>query len=288
MTHRRLTQSAIKRRIIRSDDSNEPFAEPRYTICSIINDSAQVEALHRSLRNGGFDDSDCEYFYIDNTAGEQICAYSGLNAMLNEARGRYVILCHQDIRLLTDARSELDLRLAELDATDPDWALAGNAGGVAAGRLAVRITDPHGANQSVGRFPACVMSLDENFIIVRCEARIGFSNNLSGFHFYGADICLNAATAGWNAYVIDFHVAHLSGGKKDTSFDAAEAAFRAKWSDAFAPRWMQTTCALVHLAGNPLGQIAGRLAQTPFRKISRRLPGAAGWTTPKRNQEQAG
>lgn len=278
MPHRRLRSSAIRRRIIRSDGVSDRPGEFRYTIASIINDHAQLEAMHCSFRTGGFGESDCEYLYIDNTAGEQICAYSGLNALLNEANGRHVILCHQDIRLLIDARSELDMRLAELEDLDPAWALAGNSGGVAAGQLAIRITDPHGANQKVGTFPARVMSLDENFIIVRREARIGFSNNLSGFHFYGADICLNAATAGWNAYVVNFHLAHLSAGKKDDSFASAQDAFRAKWSNAFAPRWMQTTCALIHLAGNSLGQLAGRIAEAPYRKISRRLPGAAGWT----------
>ncbi len=278
MTNRRLSSAAIRARIMNCDGGNEHQGETRYTIASIINDRSQLEAMHSSFRAGGFDACDCEYIYIDNTVGEPVCAYRGLNALLNEARGRLVILCHQDVRLLTDTRADLDMRLAELHDYDPNWALAGNAGGVGAGELAVRITDPHGANQKAGMFPARVMSLDENFIVVRREARVGFSNNLSGFHFYGADICLNAATAGWNAYVIDFHLAHLSGGKKDESFEASQNAFRAKWSNAFAPRWMQTTCALIHLAGNPLEQLAGQIAETPFRKISRRLPRAAGWT----------
>lgn len=288
MTFRRLSQSAIRRRIIRSDLGADMLREPRYTIASIINDRKHLDALHRSMLTGGFEPSDCEYLHIDNTSGVPICAYSGLNALLNEARGRYVILCHQDIRLLTDAREDLDLRLAELDQHDPAWALAGNAGGIAAGQLAIRITDPHGANRRVGTFPARVMSLDENFIIVRRDARIGFSNNLTGFHMYGADICLNAATAGWNTYVIDFHVAHLSAGNKDDAFAACEAAFRNKWSNAFAPRWLQTTCTLIHLAGNPLGQLAGRIAETPFRKISRRLPGASGWNKPSSTETEAG
>lgn len=278
MSTRRLSNSAIRRRIVRSDWNVDAPAEIRYTIATIANDREHLAALHRSLRAAGFDGPDCEYLHIDNTSAEQICAYSGLNAMLNEARGRYVMLCHQDLRILVDDREDLDLRLAELDEHDPTWALAGNAGGVSPGRLAIRITDPHGANQSIGPFPARVTSLDENFIIVRREARIGFSIDLAGFHFYGADICLNAAVAGWNAYVIDFHLAHLSAGKKDVTFDEMENAFRTKWAHALAPRWMQTTCALVHLAGSPLGQFAGRLAETPFRKISRRLPGAAGWT----------
>lgn len=287
MKFTRHTQQAIRRRIFRTDCGNDGRSEVRYTIATMANDLAHLEALQRSLRAGGFDGADCEYLHIDNSASDQICAYSGLNAMLNEARGKYVILCHQDIRILTDTRHDLDMRLAELEERDPAWALAGNAGGVTAGRLAIRITDPHGANQRVGIFPERVMSLDESLIIVRKDARIGFSNDLSGFHFYGADICLNADIQGWNAYVIDFHVAHLSAGKKDVLFEEMELAFRSKWARALAPRWMQTTCSLLHLAGSPLGQLAGRLAETPYRKLSRRLPGAAGWTNGQ-HDEQAG
>ena len=135
----------------------------------------------------------------------------------------------------------------------------GNAGGVSPGSLALRITDPHGADQHVGQLPARVMSLDENFIVVRRDARVGFSVDLSGFHFYGADICLNADVMGHSAYVVDFHLLHLSAGTKNLAFDDMEARFRAKWSRALAPRWMQTTCSLLRLSGDTLGRITGRV-----------------------------
>lgn len=260
--------------------SDKTSAGAAYTIATLVNDRAHHDALRTSFRSGGFDTGDCDYLSIDNTGAQQASAFEGLNAMLNEARGRYVILCHQDVRLLVDDRAILDQRLAELDALDPSWALAGNAGGVAAGKLAIRITDPHGANQHIGALPARVMSLDENFIVVRRAARVGFSNDLEGFHFYGADICLMADLAGYSAYVIDFHLAHLSAGIKNGAFHEAEEAFRLKWSRALAPRWMQTTCSLVRLSGDKLGQIAGRFAEMPFAKISRRLPGAEGWKKP--------
>lgn len=249
----------------------------RYTIATLVTDHAQYAAMRASLRAGGFGEEDCEYLYIDNSTANTACAYRGLNALLNEAGGVFVILCHQDIRLLEDQRADLDRRLAELDARDPDWALAGNAGGVAPGVLAIRITDPHGENQNTGSLPQRVVSLDENFIVVRRSARIGFSRDLEGFHFYGADICLNAAIAGYSAYVIDFHLAHLSAGHKSAAFARCEAAFRAKWERALSARWIQTTCALVRLSGTTTGQLAGRIAAAPLARISRRLPKAAGW-----------
>lgn len=287
MTFATTTPAAASARIVRPDCDLDPQRRVRYTIGCLVNDMRHYEAMRASLRAGGFS-GDCEYLYIDNTGADpQVCAYAGLNALLDAAAGDYILLCHQDVRLLTETRRDLDKRLAELDEHDPAWALAGNAGGIAPGVLAVRITDPHGANQSVGQFPARVASLDENFIVVRRTARIGFSIDLSGFHFYGADICLHADLAGWRAYVVDFHLAHLSAGKKDDNFTRMEDAFRAKWSRVLGPRWVQTTCSLVRLTGDPLGQLAGRLVEAPFRKLSRRLPGAAGWTRPTTSEPVA-
>lgn len=250
-----------------------------FSIGTLVNDAAQYALMRESFRAGGFDGSDCEYLCIDNTGASQTDAFRGLNAILNAARGRFIVLCHQDVRLLDDQRGTLQQRLAALDDLDPSWALAGNAGGVAPGTLAIRITDPHGADRRIGHLPARVMSLDENFIVVRRDARIGFSHDLSGFHFYGPDICLNAAIKGHSAYVIDFHLRHLSAGQKSAAFHDMEAQFRAKWSRALRPRWMQTTCSLLRLAGSPLDRMVARVAEGPFRRIARRLPAAAGWTT---------
>jgi hypothetical protein len=234
----------------------------------------QYEAMKSSFISGGFLVEDCEYILADNTAPPQAGAYRGLNALLNAARGEFVILCHQDVRLLTDTRCDLDKRLAHLSGIDPRWALAGNAGGIRPGELAIRITDPHGANQHAGVLPARVQTLDENFIIVRRDARIGFSIDLAGFHYYGADICLHADIAGYTAYVIDFHLAHLSAGRKDGKFRDMEEEFRSAWQMKLRARWLQTTCNLVHISGGTISQITGRLAETSLARITRRLPGS--------------
>jgi len=246
-----------------------------YTIATLVTEPAQYEAMQQSFIDFGF--RDCEFLKIDNTGEQQTCAYNGLNHMLNQARGDAVILCHQDVRLFDDSRMELDARLDELDRLDPSWAVAGNAGGVAPGQLALRITDPHGADQDIGDFPSRVSAVDENFIVVRGNARIGFSQNLSGFHFSAADICMMADAAGHSAYVIDFHLAHLSAGKKDASFDEMETAFREKWSGALGARWIQTTCSLLYISGEPLKRIAGGLIKRPFERLSKHRQHSAGW-----------
>ncbi len=249
-----------------------------YTFGTLVNDAEQYADMRASAAAAGFAEPACEFLVVDNTGAGQISAFRGLNAMLAAARGRYVVLCHQDVRFIADDRAALDRRLAELAALDPEWAVAGNAGGVSPGELALRITDPHGRDRHVGTLPARVTALDENFLIVRRAARVGFSADLDGFHFYGADICLAAALMGRSSYVIDFHIEHLSAGRKNATFDTAQADFRAKWCRALAPRWVQTTCALVHLSGDPLGNLAGRLAEGPMTRLSRRLPRARGWT----------
>ncbi len=244
----------------------------KFTIGTLVNNRAQYDRMIESFRRGGFTSAGTEFLFIDNTGGTQTCAYRGLNQVLAAARGTYVVMCHQDVRVLGDHAGDLERLLRELDGRDPNWALAGNAGGVAPGELALRISDPHGSNQNTGPLPRRVMSLDENFIVVRRTARVGFSADLTGFHLYGADICLNADVAGYHSYVIDFHLAHLSPGTKTQAFFDAEAAFCAKWNRALASRWMQTTCTLVRVSGSSAGHMAGRIAAAPYAKFVRRLP----------------
>lgn len=257
--------------VISAGDLRQAATHPlAYTVATLVTRKGEYAEMLASFAAAGFDTPDCEFIEIDNTGVRQLCAFEGLNAALNTARGRHIILCHQDVRLTHDTRADLNRALSELDRRDPAWALAGNAGGTAPGKLAIRISDPHGKDQRVGYFPARGQSLDENFIVVRANARIGFSHDLSGFHLYGADICQMAEVAGHTAYVIDFHLTHLSPGRRDHAFALAEAAFERKWHRALAPRWVQTTCTLLRLDGARSGRLMARLAAPAMRKLTRR------------------
>ena len=254
-----------------------PHNPVRYSICSLITSRAEYAEMLASFRAHGFGQPDCEFLYIDNSQGNAFTAYDGLNRLMEAARGDVIVLCHQDVRLLTDDRDALDACLAALDARDPAWAVAGNAGGTGIGRLAMRISDPHGDDRRIGSLPERALSLDENFLVLKRSARIGLSRDLAGFHFYGADVCLAADVMGYTAYVIDFHLRHLSDGRISPAFYQARKAFRAKWSRALRPRWMQTTCGLMRLSGSRIGQAFGTAIQKHALKIALRLPAARGW-----------
>ena len=254
-----------------------PVNPVRYSICSLITSHAEYAEMLASFRAGGFDGPAAEYLYIDNSARNGFTAYDGLNRLIEAARGEFIVLCHQDLRLIEDGAAKLDAVLGALEARDPNWAVAGNAGGTGIGRLAMRISDPHGDDRRIGSLPERVMSLDENFIVLKRAARIGLSRDLKGFHFYGADVCLAADIMGHSAYVIDFHLRHLSDGRISPAFYNARREFRAKWSRALRPRWIQTTCGLMRLSGNRLGQAFGTAIQKHALKLALRLPNARGW-----------
>jgi hypothetical protein len=173
--------------------SEDGPTEVVYSFCTLVTRLDEYKQMVGLFEQKGFTRSDCEYLYIDNSKSNKFDAFSGYNRFLQRSRGQYVVLCHQDIEPIEDDRAKLDYLLEELNSTRQDWGLCGNAGADWSDDLVVRITDPWGADRNQGGpFPAPVMSLDENFILVRRDANLVLSRDLKGFHWYGADICINA------------------------------------------------------------------------------------------------
>jgi hypothetical protein len=244
-----------------------PTGTIRFSICTLVTDLDEYAEMVGSLREGGFGGPDCEFLYLDNSVSNSFDAFAGYNLFLTRASGDYLILCHQDILLLEQGRAALEARLAELDSLDPAWALCGNAGGAPDGSLAIRITDPHGSDRSIGTFPARAVALDENFIVARRDANLALSHDLRGFHLYGADLCIVADILGRTAYAIDFHLRHKSGGNPDANFNAARLAAMAKYRRALRTRRIRTTCTSFLVSGMPrlAGAVSNRLGRL-FRR----------------------
>ena len=211
-----------------------------------------------SFRAHGFG-ADCEYLYLDNSRRNEFDAFVGANIFLRKAVGEYIILCHQDVVLVDDDRAVLESRMADLSELDPSWGLCGNAGSTASGSNSIRISDPHGVNQALGTFPVRAVALDENFIVVRGDANLAVSHDLSGFHLYGADLCIIADILGRNAWVIDFHLFHKSAGRADGSFYAAKGAIARKYRRALRTRRINTTVTSFYLRPGFLRRLLGQI-----------------------------
>jgi len=258
-------------------EANERFRDEsiRYSICTIVTRLNEYGAMIESFRFGGFREPNCEFLYLDNSQGNVFDSYTGYNLFLNVARGEYIILCHQDVQLIEDGRAKLDAVIGDLTNRDPNWAVCGNGGAEYPGRLALRISDPHGENQSVGEFPLKVQSLDENFIVARRSANLALSHNIGGFHFYGADICVIADILGWNCYVVDFHLRHKSSGKRDDSFFSIRERLIQKYHKAMRSRWIGTTSSVFFISGVSLlsrllnSSLPSKLARFIGRKFPR-------------------
>lgn len=187
-----------------------------FHVCTVFNRAEDYAEMRASFDRAGFDEGLARFTGFDNTQANEHDPFSVLSQVSTQSTEKYVVLCHQDVRLdRGDGAARLIAQLEELERVDPNWAVAGNAGIDDTARLVGRITDPHQELHSPG-LPRRVISLDENLLILRSAARLKCSHGAWGFHFYGTDICFAARLAGFSCYAIDFHLTHLSGGDAST------------------------------------------------------------------------
>lgn len=222
----------------------------QFSVCTLVNDFVEYAEMLESFKKAGFSDDCTEFIYIDNSKSNKYEAFSGLNRFLQEAKGEYIILCHQDILLKYDNKQVLVKRLEELEQKDPSWGLAGNAGGYKIRHFSIKISEASGMHQYTKQFPVRVKSLDENFIIVKRKANLALSGDLQGFHLYGTDLCTIAAVLGYNAYTIDFHLLHKSSGNVNKSFYDIKAAYISKYQKVLQGTFIQTTITNFYISGN--------------------------------------
>ena len=203
---------------------------PSFRVYTFVTDDREYAELQRSFAAAGFEAPTTRFVALRDRRTPGGTDPYELIAHIGREDGRpYVILTHQDVRLDQGmGLPELVAALERLDAFDPSWVVAGNAGGAPDLRLVRRIRDPYGGSTS-DPLPCRVVSLDENFLVFNPRRRPRSSPGLDGFHFYGTDVCLNAARDGGTAYVVDFLVTHRSHGRRGPSYDEAKRRFLAAW-----------------------------------------------------------
>lgn len=221
----------------------EPVFEKTFTFCTLVTRFDEYMEMVESAKKAGFDGSDVEFLYFDNRDSNLYDGYSGANRAMQEAKGRYLIYCHQDILFHDDKCKKLEECLNELNTKDPNWAIAGNAGKQTFGKFIARITDPAHDNLKRGNLPDRVQSLDENFLVINRQQQISSTAGiLKGFHLYGLDLCQNAMSLGYSCYVIDFHLYHKSSGNVDASFYKAQQAYMDMQYNRKKNQYFATVC----------------------------------------------
>jgi hypothetical protein len=232
-----------------------PEAGIKYSICTLVSRLSEYQEMMDSFIKAGFDPSFCEFLYIDNSLKNKYGAYSALNKFLLLAKGKYVIFCHQDILLNYDTIDVLEKSIQELDELDPKWAILSNAGAVGIKNIVYRITESDLVLKKYGHTPARVVSVDENFILLKRSSNLSLSSNIEGFHLYGTDLCMIAHILGYHAYVVNFNLLHKSKGNINEAFVSMRSSFINKYRKALKGRYIQTTCTKFYISGSALRNV---------------------------------
>ncbi len=212
-----------------------------FHVCTISNNLQQYEQMKSSFISAGFSLDICRYSLFDNSEKNNFDPYRTFNRIKAETVEPYIIFCHQD--LLIDRGDDCDRLvklLTELEKIDPNWAIAGNAGMSNERGTIAKITDPNNTPKWNGALPQQVHSLDENFLVIKNSVNIATSEELSGFHLYGTDLCLHAHLNRLTCYVIDFHLTHLSGGHVGNQYWEVQAKFYQRWCREFRLCYLRT------------------------------------------------
>lgn len=222
----------------------------KYSICTLANKPSEYGKMVDSFVKAGFGENDCEFIYSNNSVNNEFEAFSGINRFLREAKGEFVIVCHQDVLLTIDDRQKLEQQIKLVTQLDPHWGVLGNAGINNMYNISMVITHADSKIYRSGILPSKVQSLDENFLLIKASANLAVAGDLEGFHMYGTDICLVAECLGYSAFSIDFHLIHKGLGLVDESFHQLAEKLYQKYSYFFRGRYVRTTITRFYLSSN--------------------------------------
>lgn len=217
-----------------------------FSVCCIVTRWEEYNSARAAFSGQNFCSANTEFLVCDNSASNRFDAYQAVRMFLSQARGRYIVIAHQDSHPLAPC-SDLLEKLVLLERVDPLWGIAGNAGiadhswPAAIGSL----TMPKGAQLRMESTHQKVLSLDENVLIVRNGYGVTLSADLQGYHLYGLDMCLIAKRIGLTSYVIDYPWYHNSHGTIAKDFFLSKAAFESKMSNCVEFTSCPTTCTYV-------------------------------------------
>jgi hypothetical protein len=199
-------------------------------------------------------------------------AASAYNDAMTKSVNDVVIFVHQDMLFPEAWPLQLERSLQFLDRTNPDWGVlgcygetlhGGGRGYVYSGSLGL-LGQPFDE-------PVPIQTLDEIVLVLRLSRGLKFDEGLPNFHFYGADICMEAASRGLRSYAISalcIHNAQINLVLPKEFYDCCSY-LRKKWKSALP---IQTTC--VRITSSGLDMYMRRLREAYLRFIRRKTIGS--------------
>jgi len=220
-----------------------------FSVCTIVNDMDEYQLMRDSFLTNGFDE-DCEFIIADNTKKNNFDAYQAISNFLKTSTGEYLIVVHQDVRTI-DNKQKLLSCLEDLNKIDSSWAICGNSGGLGYHQTVLHITHLDQTHTPIEKLPHPVVTLDENFLVIKKSTNLTISPNLKGFHLYGTDLCIIAKFMGYTSYVIPFMLLHLSEGNIK-SLELYKNDFIKKYGEKMKLGFIQTTFTRFYLSNSKI------------------------------------
>lgn len=136
-------------------------------------------------------------------------ATKAYNDAIQRATNELIVFVHQDMFLPDAWLSQLRRALHYLDRKDPNWGVLGCWGATQSGEYRGHVySSGWGVLGKEFEHPMPVQTLDEIVLILRKNSNLLFDERLPHFHFYGADICMQAAKYGLRSYAISAFCIH--------------------------------------------------------------------------------
>lgn len=222
----------------------------KVSFCALCRDQDSLEYIKSEAEK--IFPNDTEYLLINYSKNELDC-YKAIRLFLANNSCDLIIVSHDDIRFGKLNFKELAREISNIVEKDNKAILFGVAGcnrnHIGAGHFYDGSMEHKWGFPDMGK----VESLDEMFLVIRGGNGLTISEKLSGFHFYGTDLCLNAQKIGKSAYAIDFPITHVSAGKMDKAFFEARDAFENHLRNERNENIIRTTCTYVY-GGNSVSK----------------------------------
>ena len=189
---------------------------------------------------------DAELIPIDNTESKYSAAQA-LNLGIDQASNDVVVCCHQDVVFPKDWAKKLYINIEKAKKISRNVGVLGTAGVLNTGAKRGYMQDGNYGywNEDGNRFGPC-QTLDESCLIFEKSSGLRFDELFNHFHFYGADLCLQANNKRLLNFGIDASIIHYSGGGESSMgegrkiFEREMRKLKKKWIHIVPKIWTTT------------------------------------------------